>query len=242
MTALTASPLTGPPITLVVPTLNAQNDLLRLEKSLVGSHILIANRLISDGGSSDDTVETARHLGWRVVTGPPGRGRQLAAGAARAETPWLLFLHADSLPPPGWMAAVTGFISNPANAHKAAYFRFALDAPERQARWLEKMVAWRCRLFALPYGDQGLLIATDLYRRVGGYRDLPLMEDVDLISRLKRRDIFPLPCDLKTSAIRYQDSGYGRRVMRNILCLTAYWIGIPPHRIAAYYNTNKPEP
>ena len=237
---MTAAP-SEPPLTVIVPTHNAQSDLLRLEESLASSHSLIADRLISDGGSSDGTVETAHRLGWRVITGTPGRGRQLAAGAALARTPWLLFLHADSLLHPHWMSAVTAFITHPANAQKAAYFRFALDAPERQARWLEKMVALRCLLFALPYGDQGLLIAADLYRRIGGYRDMPFMEDVDLIGRLKRQDKHLLPCHLKTSAIRYQQSGYGRRVLRNILCLAAYWIGVPPHRIAAYYN-NKPKP
>ncbi len=228
--------MSQPSLTLIIPTLNAHSDLLRLEERLEGSHMLIADRLVSDGGSSDDTVATAHRLGWQVITGPPGRGRQLAAGAALVRTAWILFLHADSLPQPGWTEAVSRFINDPANAGKAGYFRFALNTSEPQARWLEKMVALRCAVFALPYGDQGLLIDADLYRRIGGYRDIPLMEDVDLVGRLKRQDLRPLPCMLETSAIRYQRSGYLRRILRNILCLTAYWVGVPPHRIATYYN------
>ncbi|WP_456304532.1 glycosyl transferase family 2, partial [Caldovatus sediminis] len=148
-----------------------------------------------------------------------------------------LFLHADTALAPGWTAAVAGFVADPANAGRAAYFRFALDDPGPQARRLERLVAWRCRVLALPYGDQGLLIARRLYDSVGGYRpDLPLMEDVDLVRRLGRRRLAPLDVAAVTSAARWRAQGWRRRSARNLACLALWFAGVPARRIAALYG------
>lgn len=219
-------------LSIVIPTLDAAVALPRTLPALAeaGAEIIVV-----DGGSSDGTPGVARGAGCRLVTAPRGRGAQLAAGADAARGEWLLFLHADTRPGPGWAAAARGFMADPANATRAAYFHFALDDPSPAARRLEAAVAWRCRLLALPYGDQGLLIAAPFYRALGGFRPLPLMEDVDLVRRIGRARLVGLDHPAVTSASRYR-AGYVRRSARNLLCLSLYFAGLPPARIARLYG------
>src|SRR5205085_8687253 len=129
---------------------------------------------------------------------------------------WLLFLHADCRLVPDWQRAVAEFIARPGASDRAGYFGFALDDPDPPARRLERMVAWRCRVLGLPYGDQGLLIARSLYAAVGGFAALPLMEDVDLVRRLGRARLVPLNAKAVSSARRYRSGGYVRRPLRNL--------------------------
>ncbi len=171
-----------------------------------------------------------------MIAAERGRGTQLAAGAAAACGDWLLFLHADCRLAPGWKAAVAAFIAEPGAVGRAGYFAFALDDRSPAARWLERIVAWRCRLLGLPYGDQGLLIARSLYEAVGGFRALPLMEDVDLMRRLGRRRLAPLGVPAYASARRYREEGYIRRPLRNLICLSLYFIGVPARHIARLYG------
>ena len=108
----------------------------------------------------------------------------MIAGAEAASGQWLLFLHADTVLQAGWRSEAAQFMAEPGHETRAAVFRFALDDGSRWARWLEKAVAWRGRALCLPYGDQGLLIHRGFYHSLGGFRPLPLMEDVDLIRRI----------------------------------------------------------
>jgi len=219
----------------VIPTLDAADDLPQALEPLAGSR-LVSEIIVSDGGSRDDTIAIARAGGARVVNGRPGRGTQLAAGAAVASSEWLLFLHADCRLMPGWEDAVATFLAAPAAAERAGYFAFALDDPSAAARRLERIVAWRCRALALPYGDQGLLIARGLYDAVGGFVPIPLMEDVDLVRRLGRRRLMPIPALIVASARRYRGGGYLHRPLRNLFCLSLYFAGVPPWRIARLYG------
>ncbi len=191
--------------------------------------------VVSDGGSRDGTAATAQEAGARVVTGAQGRGAQLAAGAEAARGGWLLFLHADTRPGPGWRAAADAFAADPANRERAGYGRFRLDDPHPRARRLEARVAWRCRRLGLPYGDQGLLIARDFYRALGGYRPMPLFEDVDLARRIGRRRLVPLEFDAVTSADRFAQAGYRRRSARNLALFSLYLLGAPPAWLARLY-------
>jgi GT2 family glycosyltransferase len=181
-------------------------------------------------------VAIAAGTGARVISAPRGRGSQLTAGAATALGDWLLFLHGDTVLEPGWGAAARSFMAAPGGATRAAAFRFALDDASPHARRLEAMVTWRCHVFGLPYGDQGLLISRALYERVGGYRPLPLMEDVDLIRRIGRRNIMLLDVAAVTSAARFRQGGYLRRPLRNLACLVLYLAGLPPPMIARLYR------
>ena len=192
--------------------------------------------IVADGGSDDQTAALAEAAGAQVVAAPRGRGTQLAAGAAAASGRWLLFLHADCRPELGWARALADFIAQPQAERRAGYFDFALDDAAPAARRLERIVAWRCRVLALPYGDQGLLIGRALYDAVGGFAPLPLMEDVDLVRRLGRHRLARIGVGCVASARRYRHDGYWRRPMRNLLCLSLYFAGLPPARISRLYR------
>lgn len=219
-------------LSLVIPTLNAAatlpGTLAALAEGSVEREIVVC-----DGGSQDGTAAIALEGGARVVESARGRGLQLATGASAARGDWLLFLHADTLLAPGWAPVVQRHCER--QPDRAAYFRFALDDASSAARRLEAIVAWRCRFLALPYGDQGLLISASLYREAGGFRALPLMEDVDLVRRLGRRRLCALDHPAITSAARYR-GGYLRRSARNLACLSLYFAGMPPARIARLYG------
>jgi len=226
----------GPSLSLVIPTLNAASTLEDCLAALSKAPAILHEVIIVDGGSSDNTLKLARRAGAQVVEAPRGRGTQLAAGALAASGTWLLFLHADTRLDPGWPQAVAEFIADPRNRERAGAFRFALDDPRPAARAIERIVAWRCRLFGLPYGDQGLLIKRGFYESLGGFAPLPLMEDVDLVRRIGQRRLTILTPLAITSAVRYRAEGYPRRVLRNLICLALYFLGIPPRRIAALYE------
>jgi len=222
-------------ISVIIPTLDAADELPGTLAAVAGAPP-IREIVVADGGSQDATLAIAQVAAAQVVVAPSGRGSQLAAGAAAATGEWLLFLHADCRPAPGWEAAVAAFIAAPGAAGRAGYFDFALDDDMPAARRLERIVGWRCRVLALPYGDQGLLIARALYDAVGGFAAIPLMEDVDLVRRLGRARLAPLGVPLYASARRYRSGGYLRRPLRNLCCLSLYFAGVPPRRIARLYG------
>jgi len=222
-------------MSVVIPTLDAADELAATLAALAGAR-LVGEIIVADGGSSDDSVAVAGAAGARIVSAPKGRGTQLAAGAAAASGDWLLFLHADCSLAPGWEQAVDTFVTAPGAADRAGYFAFAIDDASRAARRLERIVAWRCRVLGLPYGDQGLLIARALYQAAGGFAALPLMEDVEFARRLGRRRLMPLGAPAYASARRYREGGYIRRPLRNLICLALYFLGVPARHIARLYG------
>jgi rSAM/selenodomain-associated transferase 2 len=228
-------------ISVVIPTLNAAPRLSRTLAALVPAAVdgLVGEVLVVDGGSHDATQALADAAGAHVLIEAGGRGPQLAAGAAAARHPWLLFLHADTELQAGWEREARRLIESIEQGRRrdtAAAFRFALDDERRRARVLERIVAARCAILRLPYGDQGLLISRRLYRHSGGFRPLPLMEDVDLVRRLGRSRIAMLEVRAVTSAERYCRDGFLNRSVRNLVCLILYAIAVPPRLIARIYG------
>jgi rSAM/selenodomain-associated transferase 2 len=225
-------------IDVVIPTLNAAPGLARTIAALGGGydHDLVLRVTVCDGGSRDDTQTIAREAGAAVVTTAAGRGRQLAAGAAAGSAPWLLFLHADTTLGPGWAIAARGFMTEAANAAKAGYFRLQFDSRDPRARRVERLVAWRCRTFGLPYGDQGLLMTRAFYQRLGGFDLLPLMEDVDLVRRIGRVNLVPLDAAVVASARRYERDGWLLRPLRNLSCLALFSVGVPLSVVRRLYD------
>jgi len=217
-------------VTAVIPTLNAAFTLPRTLAALGGWVAVV----VSDGGSTDGTPDIARAAGAVVVMGPRGRGVQIGAGIEAARSPWLLLLHADTRLGAGWAVAAAAHMQTAPG--RAGYFRFALDSPDPRARRLERAVGWRCRVLAMPYGDQGLLIARGVLDEVGGVRPMPLMEDVDLVRRLGRGRLTPLAGDALTDAGRWERDGWRRRSARNLACLALWRAGVPPSLVARLYR------
>jgi rSAM/selenodomain-associated transferase 2 len=224
-------------LSIVIPTLNAAAVLPDTLAALAEASVkgLRHEIIVSDGGSQDGTAQLAQQRGARVVIGPRGRGVQLARGAEATAGDWLLFLHADTRLEAGWVARVVAFTASP-DKGRAAYFRFALDDPHPAARRIEALVRWRCAMFALPYGDQGLLIARTTYAALGGFKPLPLMEDVDIVRRLGRQGLVALDHAVVTSAERYRRDGWWARPARNLFCLSLYFLGVPPERLLRLYR------
>ena len=221
-------------LSVIIPTLNAAHRVARALEA-VNRPPMVVERLVVDGGSQDDTLSIAGAAGAKIVKSSKGRGTQFAAGAAEAEGDWLLFLHADTVLDPGWTEEVDQFIKN-SGPSNVAVFRFALDDQSAAAARLEKIVAWRCRAMALPYGDQGLLISRQLYDALGGYKPIPLYEDVEFVRRIGRDRLTLLRSRAVTAATRYRQSGYLFRPMRNLFCLALYRLGIPPRLIVRIYG------
>ena len=217
-------------LSVVVPTLNAQDHLAACLDRMNSAEEL----LVVDGGSSDATAGIAEAAGARLIVAPKGRGSQLAAGGEAAAGDWLLFLHSDTLPAPGWRQSVDAHVAD--FPDRAACFAFRLADKAWQARLIEKAVAARVRWLGLPYGDQGLLISRSLYRAVGGYRSLPLMEDVDLVRRIGRRGIRTLSAEAWTSSERWRRDGWVRRSATNLLMLSMWRLGWSAERIARFYR------
>jgi glycosyltransferase involved in cell wall biosynthesis len=203
-------------ITVIIPTLNAAPFLAASLAAIEG----VPEVIVVDGGSADATMEQASAAGARVMSAPRGRGGQIAAGVAAASHPWLLLLHADTRLSPDWRCAIHE------DPSRAGYFRFVLDSPDPRARRLERLVAWRCRRFGLPFGDQGLLVHRDLLASVGGIR----------VRRLGHDRVIALPADAVTSAVKWERQGYVRRSARNLLCLSLWFVGVPPGLIARLYG------
>lgn len=218
-------------ISAVVPTLNAAAHLSRCLKALEEADEI----LVSDGGSSDETVTIAQASGARVIQGSAGRGLQLAGGADAARHDGLLFIHADTVLAPG---AVRSAREHLARSPQPTCFTLRLDDQAWQARWIERAVAARTHMLHLPYGDQGLAVRRDRYLAAGGFRPMPLMEDVDLVSRLG--PITMLPDEALTSAERWRHDGWLHRSARNLLCLSLWRAGVSPERIARLYHTRHP--
>ena len=222
------------PVSIIVPTLDAADDLPATLASLAeGLQAgLIRELILSDGGSADAIGAVADAAGAVLIAGPKGRGGQLRRGAQAAQGDWLLFLHADTRLGPGWAGAVLAHLRD--NADRAAYFRLRFRASGPAPRVVAGWANLRARLFGLPYGDQGLLIARDLYLAAGGHPDIPLMEDVALARALSGR-LAALDATAHTSAARYQRQGWLRRGGRNLLILVRYLLGADPARLARAY-------
>jgi rSAM/selenodomain-associated transferase 2 len=222
-------------LSVVIPTLNAASALPQTADALLtgATDGLIRELVISDGGSTDQTREAAQELGALWVSGPPGRGGQIARGIAASSAPWVLILHADTHLSDAWPEAVRRHMATGPDC--AGYFRLRFRAAGPIPAIVAGGANLRSHWLGLPYGDQGLLISRRLLDSVGGYPELPLMEDVALARRLKRR-LRPLAAEARTSAERYLRDGWARRITRNLGILLRYRLGADPGDLVARYS------
>ncbi|MEM7058846.1 MAG: TIGR04283 family arsenosugar biosynthesis glycosyltransferase [Pseudomonadota bacterium] len=226
------------PVSVVIPVLNAADRigpcLGALGEALFEG--LIHEVILADGGSTDAIQDVADSIGALLVETSPGRGKQLAAGARQARGQWLLFVHADSVLGADWAQAVRDHIRT--RPRHAGYFHLRFASTHWMAAPVAAWANLRSRLFGLPYGDQGLLIPRTLYDQTGGYPEIPLMEDVAIVRRL-RGHLRMLPCEILTDAVRYETEGWFRRGGRNLLTLIRYFLGTPPEKLARGYSRSR---
>ncbi|WP_170325419.1 TIGR04283 family arsenosugar biosynthesis glycosyltransferase [Ruegeria arenilitoris] len=220
------------PISIVIPTLNAGEALSETLPALMeGLHTgLIRELIVTDGGSTDPTLEIADEAGAEIVTGAPSRGGQLRRGCAEAKGEWLLVLHADTVLQDGWSKEVGEHLAT----GKPAAFRLTFGAKGFGPAWVAGWANLRSRVFGLPYGDQGLLMPRPMYEKAGGFPDQPLMEDVALVRALPRVTL--LNTRAVTSAERYARVGWMRRGARNLWTLMRYFLGADPEQLAQAYR------
>jgi rSAM/selenodomain-associated transferase 2 len=231
---------TEPSLGVVVPTLDERARIGQLVERLLRAGDRADAVVVADGGSRDGTGELAAERGARVVHAPRGRGTQLARGAGELDTDLLLFLHADCTPGDGALARLRTTLSN-GGVHAAALSQ-RIDAPGWFYRAVEACADRRVDWLGLVYGDSGLCVRRDVYLAVGGFRALPLFEDIDLSRRL-RRVTRPRRVDdalIHVSPRRWQREGALRATLRNWMLLAAYHAGVDPRTLARFYPPNQP--
>ncbi|MGF1488680.1 MAG: TIGR04283 family arsenosugar biosynthesis glycosyltransferase [Prochloraceae cyanobacterium] len=227
-------------ISIIIPVLNEAaiilDSLQKLAKNKGNVEIVVV-----DGGSRDKTVELVRSIDVKLIVSPtPGRAKQMNLGAATATGDILLFLHADTYLPKDYQIIVTQILSQSKTV--AGAFELAIDSQDRRLRLLEQMVNWRSRFFALPYGDQAIFLHTKVFQEIGGFPDLPIMEDFELMRRLKSRGNIAIASQaVLTSPRRWEKLGIFRTTLINQLTIIGYFLGIAPDRLASWYRCHKVE-
>jgi rSAM/selenodomain-associated transferase 2 len=195
-----------------------------------------AEVLVCDGGSSDATISIAQAHRARVVTGERIRGRQLNEGAQHAAGDALIFLHADTLLPPGAVEAVERALA------EHVFGGFAIEFVEPGLRSVAALINTRTRLTRAPWGDQAQFARRDTFLRLGGYPDMPIMEDYELARRMKRHgSTAMLPLTVRTSGRRFLKNGVVRTTATNWLIIASYHLGVSPERLARWYGTRRPQ-
>ncbi|MFZ0132565.1 MAG: TIGR04283 family arsenosugar biosynthesis glycosyltransferase [Desulfobacterales bacterium] len=226
----------GPRITVVIPALNEAAGIGDTVRRAQNAHRVEV--IVADGGSSDDTDGIAGRLGARVLSAEPPRARQMNAGAAAATGEILLFLHADTLLPAGYDGLVRAVLSRSGVA--AGAFALCIDSARPSLRLMAQAATWRSRRLQAPYGDQALFFTAQMFQNAGGFPNLPIMEDFELVRRLKKKGrIVIVPVPVTTSARRWLSVGVLKTWLINQVGVTAYLLGVAPATIARFYNREK---
>ena len=225
-----------PAISIVIPTLNEAENLAAVLASTESSVDL--EIIVVDGGSSDGTTEVAKSFGVRLLTTDAGRARQVNAGGLAARGNVLFFLHGDTRLPRGYEWHVLDSMEKPGVV--AGAFTLGIDGSEFGFRIIEMLANFRSRVFQMPYGDQGIFLRREVFRALGGFPDMVLMEDFVLMKRLRKRGkVAILPVAVKTSARRWRKLGMLKTTLINQAVLLGYFFGSDPERLASWYKKAK---
>lgn len=228
--------MTADRISVIIPVLN---EAATIAESL--AHVQHAagataiEMVVVDGGSQDGTRDRVAAVGITVLTAPVGRAHQMNAGAARATGNILLFLHADTCLPLGFPVLVNQALSP--EGIVAGAFALSIDGDLPGLRWVERFANWRSRVLHMPYGDQAIFLRAEQFHAVGGFPQQPIMEDYELIRRLRRcGQIAIVPQPVITSSRRWQKLGVLQTTLINQAIVAAYRLGVSPQRLAQWYR------
>jgi rSAM/selenodomain-associated transferase 2/rSAM/selenodomain-associated transferase 1 len=230
-TAAKPSPVQN--ISIIIPALNEAAAIVRTFSNLEGVENLEV--IVIDGGSIDETAELAGFRGATVIQSNPGKALQMNTGAKAAAGDILVFLHADTLLPEGFSHQIVSALNQ--NGVAAGAFRLTINSTRAGIRIIERMANLRSRLLQLPYGDQALFLRKVLFEEIGGFPELPIMEDFILIRRLKRKGkIVIVPAAVVTSPRRWTHLGIFKTWLINQLIIIAYYLGFSPERLTRLYR------
>jgi rSAM/selenodomain-associated transferase 2 len=191
--------------------------------------------IVVDGGSSDGTAQVAKAFGVRLLTVSGGRAKQVNAGARSASGDVLLFLHADTRLPGAFDQQILELLVKPGTV--AGAFALGINGPGIGLRLVEKLANFRSRFFQMPYGDQAIFLKADLFYSLGGFPEMPIMEDFVFVQRVKREGRVAIaPVAVHTSGRRWLRMGILKTTLINQAILLAYFLGIDNDRLARWYR------
>ena len=221
-------------ISIIIPVLNEAAIIQStLENLLAYPDVEV---IVVDGESQDNTPSIARAAGIKTIIVSGGRSAQMNAGAKIAQADILLFLHIDTSLPDNFIELVVQTLQQPKVI--AGAFELGIEGKKTSLRWIETLVKMRSHLFSLPYGDQAIFLTKQNFIKVGGFPQIPIMEDFELIQRLKRRGKIAIaPGTVITSGRRWQKLGVWKTTLINQLVIAGYYLGVPHDKLSRFYRT-----
>ena len=224
-----------PYLTVIIPALNEEGN---IERTIASARDEESEVIVVDGGSKDNTANRASHAGARVKISSPGRALQQNMGARFAKGDFLLFLHADTRLPAGYVNHVFE-LSNDRNMAAGA-FMFKTDINSSVMRLTELMTNLRARYLKLPYGDQGLFMSKKIFESAGGFPDVPIAEDLLMIRKLKKiGSIRIAPVSAVTSGRRWKTHGLILTTLINQIIMVGCYLGISPSHLRPIYGSRR---
>jgi len=221
---------------IVIPVLNEAGQINSLIEHLrKQNHQSSYEIIVVDGDPQGNTVGTIQDKDVITITSDKGRGKQMNAGAAAARGEILIFLHADTTLPDNALGKISRAMQN--MDYVGGAFDLKIDSDRLFLKYISARASLRSHWNRIPYGDQAIFIRKKYFDQIGKFKEIPLMEDVDLMRRIKKdgKKIFILPDKVTTSARRWERDGALYTTMRNQILVRLFYLGISPHRLAKYY-------
>lgn len=224
-------------LSIIIPVLNeAANINSMISRLRSQAAVDTVEIIVVDGDPSGSTIRALSHPAVKPVVAGKGRGVQMNRGASLASGDILLFLHADTILPPNACTLIREAFRD--RKYSVGCFDLGIDSPQWYFRLTERYAAVRTRITRIPFGDQAIFLRRDFFERLGGYREIPIMEDVDLMRRIRSHNdgLCIIPVKVSTSARRWERDGILYTTFRNLMLQVLYCCGVPPERLARFYQ------